>query len=273
LQALGWIVGRNLRIEQRWALGEVARYRQAAVELVALEPEVILVAGAGVLAVRQANPNMPMVFPQAIDPVGAGFVGSLSRPGGNATGFMQFEFSLAGKWLQLLREAAPGVARVGLLREAANPAGIGQWAALQVAAEPTALELSPLAIRDAGEIERGVAAFAREPNGGLIVGVGGGVVVHRRAIIESAARHRLPAIYPYRYMAAEGGLMSYGIDLVEQYRRSASYVDRILRGEKPGDLPVQKPTKYDLAVNLKAAKALGLTVPPTLLARADEVIE
>ena len=273
LQALGWIVGRNLRIDQRWALGEVARYRQAAVELVALEPDVILVAGAGVLAVRQANPNMPMVFPQAIDPVGAGFVASLSRPGGNATGFMQFEFSLAGKWLQLLREAAPGVARIGLLREAANPAGIGQWAALQVAAEPTALELSPLAIRDAGEIERGVAAFGREPNGGLIVGVGGGVVVNRRAIIESASRHRLPAIYPYRYMAAEGGLMSYGIDLVEQYRRSASYVDRILRGEKPGDLPVQKPTKYDLAVNLKTAKALGLTVPPTLLARADEVIE
>jgi putative ABC transport system substrate-binding protein len=273
MQALGWIVGRNLRIDQRWTMGEVARYRQAAMELVALGPDVVVAAGAGVLAMRQANPNVPMVFTQTIDPVGSGFVSSLSRPGGNATGFMQFEFSLAGKWLQLLREVAPGVTRVGLLREAANPAGIGQWAALQVAAEPTGLELSPISIRDAGEIERSVAAFAREPNGGLIVGVGGGVVVHRRAIIDSAARHRLPAIYPYRYMPADGGLMSYGVDLVEQYRRVASYVDRILRGEKPGDLPVQKPTKYDLVVNLKTAKTLGISMPQTLLARADEVIE
>jgi putative ABC transport system substrate-binding protein len=273
LQALGWIVGRNLRIDQRWTMGEVARYRQAAMELVALGPDVVLAAGAGVLAVRQANPNVPTVFTQTIDPVGSGFVTSLSRPGGNATGFMQFEFSLAGKWFQLLREVAPGLTHFGLLREAANPAGIGQWAALQVAVEPTGLELSSLAIRDAGEIERGVAAFAREPNGGLIVGVGGGVVVNRRAIIDSAARHRLPAVYPYRYMATDGGLMSYGVDLVEQYRRAASYVDRILRGEKPGDLPVQKPTKYNLAVNLKTAKTLDLTMPPALLARADEVIE
>jgi putative ABC transport system substrate-binding protein len=273
MQALGWIVGRNLRIDQRWAMGEVARYRQAAIELAALGPDVVLVAGAGVLPMRQVNPNLPMVFPQAIDPIGSGFVASLSRPGGNVTGFMQFEFSLAGKWLQLLREVAPGVTRVGLLREAANPAGIGQWAALQVAAEPTGLELSTLAIGGAGEIERGVAAFAREPNGGLIVAAGGGTVVHRRTIIDSAARHRLPAIYPYRYMAADGGLMSYGTDLVEQWRRSASYVDRILRGEKPGDLPVQKPTKYVLVVNLKTAKALGISMPQTLLARAEEVIE
>ncbi len=273
LQALGWIVGRNLRIDQRWALGEAGRYRQAAVELVALGPDVILAAGAGVLAVRQVDPKVPVVFPQALDPVGSGFVASLSRPGGTATGFMQFEFSLAGKWLQLLMEAAPGVTRVGLLREAANPAGIGQWAALQVAAEPTGLELSPLSIRDAGEIERGITAFAREPNSGLIVGVGGGTVVHRRAIIDSAARNRLPAVYPYKFMATEGGLMSYGVDLVEQYRRAASYVDRILRGEKPADLPVQKPTKYYLIANLKTAKALGITMPSSLLARADEVIE
>jgi putative tryptophan/tyrosine transport system substrate-binding protein len=273
LQALGWIVGRNLRIDQRWALGEAGRYRQAAVELVALGPDVILAAGAGVLAVRQVDPKVPVVFPQALDPVGSGFVASLSRPGGTATGFMQFEFSLAGKWLQLLMEAAPGVTRVGLLREAANPAGIGQWAALQVAAEPTGLELSPLSIRDAGEIERGITAFAREPNSGLIVGVGGGTVVHRRAIIDSAARNRLPAVYPYKFIATEGGLMSYGVDLVEQYRRAASYVDRILRGEKPADLPVQKPTKYYLIANLKTAKALGITMPSSLLARADEVIE
>ena len=273
LQALGWIVGRNLRIDQRWALGEAGRYRQAAVELVALGPDVILAAGAGVLAVRQVDPKVPVVFPQALDPVGSGFVASLSRPGGTATGFMQFEFSLAGKWLQLLMEAAPGVTRVGLLREAANPAGIGQWAALQVAAEPTGLELSPLSIRDAGEIERGITAFAREPNSGLIVGVGGGTVVHRRAIIDSAARNCLPAVYPYKFMATEGGLMSYGVDLVEQYRRAASYVDRILRGEKPADLPVQKPTKYYLIANLKTAKALGITMPSSLLARADEVIE
>ncbi len=273
LQALGWIVGRNLRIDQRWTMGEATRYRQAAMELVALGPDVVLAAGAGVLAVREANPNLPMVFTQTIDPVGSGFVTSLSRPGGNATGFMQFEYSLAGKWFQLLREVAPGLTHFGLLREAINPAGIGQWAALQVAVEPTALELSSLGIRDTGEIERGVAAFAREPNGGLIVGVGGGAVVHRRAIIDSAARHRLPAVYPYRYMAADGGLVSYGVDLVEQYRQAASYVDRILRGEKPGDLPVQKPTKYNLAVNLKTAKALGISMPQTLLARADEVIE
>ena len=271
LQALGWVVGRNIWIDQRWALGEASR--QAAEELIALGPDAMLVAGAGVLAVRRASPTLPVVFPQAVDPVGAGFVNSLSRPGGNATGFMQFEFSLAGKWLQLLREAAPGVNRFGLLRDAANPAGIGQWAALQVAVEPTGLELSPISNRNAGEIERGIAAFAREPNGGLIVGVGGGATVYRRAIIDSAAQYRLPAVYPYRYMAVDGGLMSFGVDLVEQYRRSASYVDRILRGEKPANLPVQKPTKYNLTINLKTAKALGITMPPPLLARADEVIE
>ncbi len=273
LQTLGWAIGRNLRMDQRWALGEVTRYRQAAMELLALGPDVVLVAGAGVLAVRQASPAVPIVFPQAIDPVGAGFVASLSRPGGNTTGFMQFEFSLAGKWLQLLREVAPSTTRVGLLREAANPAGIGQWAALQVAVEPTGLELSPLPVHNTREIERDIAEFARDPYGGLIVGVGGGSVVHRQTIIDSAARHRLPTVYPYRYMAAEGGLMSYGIDLVEQYRRASSYVDRILKGEKPGDLPVQKPTKYDLTFNLKTARALGVTVSPALLARADEVIE
>ncbi len=273
LQELGWIVGRNVIIEIRWASGDFQRYWQAATELAALSPDVLLVAGAGVAAAQRTNPNVPIVFPQAIDPVGAGFVASLARPGGNTTGFAQFEFSLAGKWLQILKEVAPGVTRVGLLREPANPAGIGQWAALQVAVEPLGIEVSPLSIRNAEEVRRDIDAFAREPNGGLIVGVGAGAVVHRQIIIEAIARHRLPAIYPYRYMATEGGLMAYGVDLAAQYRRAAGYVDRILKGEKAGNLPVQKPTKYDLTLNLKTARALGFTMPPALLARADEVIE
>ena len=273
LQSLGWTVGQNLRIDHRWATGDADRFRQAAAELIQLAPDVVVVSGAAVLAVQRSSRTVPIVFVQAVDPVGAGFVTSLARPSGNATGFMQFEYSLAGKWLQLLREIAPGVNRVGLLRDPATPAGIGQWAALQVATEPTGLELSTLSVRDAREIERGIAAFAREPNGGLIVAVGGSGAVNRQAIIENIARHRMPAVYPDRYMAADGGLISYGIDLIEHYRQAAGYVDRILKGAKPGDLPVQRPTKYLLTINLKTAKALGIAMPPALLARADEVIE
>ena len=269
----GWATGRNLRIDLRWASGDIGRYREAAVELNSLSPDVMLVAGAAVGPAQRVTRTVPIVFPQAIDPVGAGFVASLNRPGSNVTGFMQFEYSLTGKWLELLREIAPGVTRVGMLREPLNPAGIGQWAALQVATEPAGIEVSTLSIRSAEEIERGITGFAREPGGGLIVAVGAGGVIHRRTIIETAARLKLPAVYPDRHMAVDGGLIAYGINLAAQYRRAAGYVDRILKGAKPADLPVQKPTKYELTVNLKTAKALGVTLPPTLLARADEVIE
>lgn len=273
MQDLGWALGSNVRYDVRWASGDFERYRQAATELLSLSPDVMLVAGAGVTAAQRGSRTVPIVFPQAVDPVGAGFVSGLARPGGNTTGFMQFEYSLVGKWFDLLREIAPGVARVGMLREPANPAGIGQWAALQVAVDPAGIEVSPLSIRNPSEIRRDIDAFAQESNGGLIIGVGAGSVVYRQTIIENAARHRLPAIYPYRYMATEGGLIAYGVDLAAQYRRAASYVDRILKGEKPANLPVQKPTKYTLTVNLKTAKALGITLPPSILARADEVIE
>lgn len=273
MQELGWTIGSNIRFDVRWASGDFQRYRQAAAELIALSPDVVLVAGAGVTAVQRASGTVPIVFPQAVDPVGAGFVVGLARPGGNTTGFMQFEYSLVGKWFDLLKEVAPGITRVGMLREPANPAGIGQWAALQVAVDPAGIEVSSLSIRNAAEVRRDIDAFAQEPNGCLVVGVGAGGVVNRQTIIEGAARHRLPAIYPYRYMATEGGLMAYGVDLTAQYRRAASYVDRILKGEKPANLPVQRPIKYTLTVNLKTAKAMALTVPPSLLARADEVIE
>ena len=273
LQALGWTVGHNLRIDQRWFVGDDERFRQSAAELVALSPDVILVSGAGVLAVQRASRNVPIVLSQSIDPVGAGFVASLARPGGNVTGFMQFEYSLSGKWLQLLKELVPGMTRVAVLREPAAPAGIGQWAVIQAAAEPIGVEPTPIGIREAAEIERGIDAFAHGGNGGLIAGVSARLALHRQTIIASAARHRLPTVYPYRYLAAAGGLLSYGPDLAAQYRGAAGYIDRILKGEKPADLPVQKPTKYELVINLKTAKTLGLTVPPALLARADEVIE
>jgi putative ABC transport system substrate-binding protein len=256
-----------------WYTGDAERYRQNALELVALAPDVILVAGSGVLALQRASPTVPIVLSQAIDPVGAGFVANLARPGANVTGFMQFEFSLAGKWLQLLKECAPSLVRVGVLREPGNPAGIGQWAVIQAAAEPIGVELTPISIHSATEIERSIAAFAGEGEGGLIVAVGADTAIHRQAIIASAAQHRLPAIYPHRYMAAGGGLMSYGINLTGQYRLAAGYVDRILKGEKPANLPVQKPTKYELTINLKTATALGMSIPQTLLSRADEVIE
>jgi putative tryptophan/tyrosine transport system substrate-binding protein len=274
LQELGWSVGRNLRIDHRWGPSDSERYRQHAAELVALAPDVILGAGVGLVeAVQRASRSMPMVLAQSIDPVGAGAVASLARPGGNVTGFTQFEYSLSGKWLELLKELAPGVTRVGVLRDHTLAAGIGQWAVIQAVAEPIGVELTPIEVRDAKEIERGIAAFARGSNGGLIVPVSSRATIHRQHIIASASRHQLPAVYPYRYFAAAGGLISYGPDLTNQYRRAAGYVDRILKGEKPADLPVQRPTKYELVMNLKTAKALGIEVPPTLLARADEVIE
>ena len=273
LQELGWAVGRNMRIDYRWSVGDVARLRRDAAELVALKPEVILAGvGATTPALQQATRTVPIVFAQGIDPVGNSYVESLARPGANSTGFIQFEYSFAGKWMELLKEVAPGVTRVGVLREP-GPAAIGQWAIIQAVAQPLGVELRPIELHDAGEIERSLSAFARFPNGGLIVVVSAASLIHRELIITLAARHRLPAVYAYRVFVTSGGLITYGPDIVSQYRRAASYVDRILKGEKPADLPVQAPTKYELVINLKTAKALGLDVPPMLLARADEVIE
>jgi len=274
LQALGWTIGRNLRLDHRWVQTDREGLRKAAGELVALSPDVILGAGGvAVDAVRPASRSMPIVLAQSIDPVGAGYVASLARPGGNVTGFINFEYSLAGKWLQLLKEIAPGVTNVAVVRDTIAAAGIGQWAVIQAAAEPLGVELTPIIPRDANAIERGVAAFAGGSNGGVIVPFGSAATVHRQTIIASAARHRLPAVFSLHYFAVDGGLISYGPDLADQYRRAAGYVDRILKGEKPADLPMQKPTKYALTVNLKTAKALGLTMPESVLARADEVIE
>jgi putative ABC transport system substrate-binding protein len=275
LQEAGWTVGRNLLIDVRWSAGDVARLRRNAAELVALSPDVI-VAGFGptVPILQQATRTVPIVFAQSVDPVGGGFVDSLARPGGNATGFIQFEYGLAGKWLGLLKEIAPQVSRVGVVRELeGGPVGIGQWAVIQAFASPMGVELSPINLRDGGETERAVSSFARGPNNGLIVVVGTQATIQRELIVTLVARHRLPAVYFNRFFVEAGGLMSYGANLIDQYRRAAAYVDRILKGEKPADLPVQAPTTYQLAINLKTAKALGLTVPPTLLARADEVIE
>jgi len=275
LQQAGWTLGQNVQVDTLWASGDAARLRQSTAELLALSPDIIMAGGRAasiVPQVRQAGRDIPIVFVQGVDPVGTGYVASLARPGGNVTGFTQFEYTLSAKWLQLLREIAPGMTRAAVLREPGG-AGIGQWAVLQAAASSPAVELSPVNAGDPAEVERAVAAFAREPNGGLIVVVSSWATVHRELIIALATKHRLPAIYPYRYFVAGGGLVSYGTDLVDQYRRGAGYVDRILKGEKPADLPVQAPTKYELVINLKTAKALGLTVPETLLARADEVIE
>jgi putative tryptophan/tyrosine transport system substrate-binding protein len=272
LQELGWTVGRNVQIDYRWATGDANRMRYAA-ELVALGPDVIL-ASSGVVvgALQQTTRTVPIVFVTAIDPVGAGLVASLARPGGNATGFAAYEFSLAAKWLQLLKEIAPGVTRVGVMRDATGNAGIGQWAVIQAFAEQLGVECTPLAIHDAKEIERGIAAFERGGSGGLIVSLAALATVHGQTIIANAAKHRLPAVYPFRYFVTAGGLISYGPYLTNQYRRAAGYVDRILKGEKPADLPVQKPTRYELVLNLKTKKALGLEVPLTLLTRLDEVI-
>jgi putative ABC transport system substrate-binding protein len=275
LQQLGWADGRNVRIETRWATTNADDIRRHAAELAALAPDVIL-AGTGTVTVApllQATRTVPIVFALVIDPVGAGFVDSLARPGGNATGFISFEYSLAGKWLELLKEIAPRVTRAAVLRDAAVSPGIGQFGAIQSVAPSFGVELSPFNVRDAAEIERAVAAFARSPNGCLIVTAGPSASRHRDLIIALAARHRLPAVYNERPFIAAGGLISYGPDYIDQYRRAAGYVDRILKGEKPADLPVQTPTKYELVINLKTAKVLGLSVPPTLIARADEVIE
>jgi putative ABC transport system substrate-binding protein len=274
MQEFGWSVGRNLRVDLRWGGDDADRTRQYAAELAALSPDVMLAAGGPIIrAMQQATRTLPIVFAQSIDPVGAGVVASLARPGGNVTGFLQFEYSLSGKWPELLKDIVPRLKRIGVLRDPSNPAGIGQWAIIQAAAAAAGMEVTPLAVRDPGEIERGVAAFAGEPNGGLIVPVSASAVRHRDAIVASAARHRLAVVSPYRHFVAAGGLVSYGAELLVQYRRSAGYVDRILKGEKPADLPVQAPTKYELVINLRTAKALDLEIPPTLLARADEVIE
>jgi putative ABC transport system substrate-binding protein len=274
LQQLGWAEGRNVRIDYRWGAGDADRIRRYAAELVALGPDVILAQGApAMVALQQATRSVPIVFGDVIDPVGAGFVDSLARPGGNITGFMLREYGMSGKWLELLKEIAPRVTRVAVLRDPALASGGGQLGAIQSVAPSFGVELSPVGVRDAGEIERAVTAFARSPNGGLIVTGSVLANIHRNLIIALAARHKLPAVYFARYFVIGGGLISYGPDTIDPHRRAAGYVDRILKGEKPADLPVQAPTKYETVLNLKTAKALGLEVPPTLLARADEVIE
>jgi putative tryptophan/tyrosine transport system substrate-binding protein len=274
LQQSGWTKGHNLQIDYRRGAGDTNSTRRYADELVALAPDVILASGGTVVgALLQATRTVPIVFTQTPDPVAAGFVASLARPGGNATGFTTAEYGTSGKWLELLKEIAPSVTQAAVLRDPSIPAGIGQFASIQSVAPSFGVELSPVDVRDASEIERDVTAFARGSNRGLIVTSSGLAAVHRQLIIKLAARYRLPAIYSYRYFATSGGLISYGPDPIDQYRRAAGYVDRILKGEKAADLPVQAPTKYELAINLKAAKVLGLTVPPTLISRADEVIE
>ena len=273
LQKLGWTDGGNVRIDTRWAAGDVDLFRRYAAELFALAPDVILANGALALRpLQQASRTVPIVFVNVPDPVGAGFVASLARPGGNSTGFTSFEYSLASKWLELLKEIAPRVMRAAVVRDPSNPGGIGEFAAIQGAAASSGVELSPVDIRYAAEIERAVAAFAHQSNSGLIVTTAGSAA-HYSLIIALAARHLLPAVYPFRYHVTAGGLISYGPNIVDQYRRASGYVDRILKGEQPADLPVQAPTKYELVINLKTAKALGLEIPTTVLARADEVIE
>jgi putative ABC transport system substrate-binding protein len=274
LQQLGWSEGRNLKVDYRWGLNDIERTRTYAAELVALAPDVILSTGSvAVSQLLQVTRTIPIVFTIVPDPVGAGFVDSLSRPGGNATGFMLFEYGLSGKWLELLKEITPGLMRAAVLRDLATPAGNAQFGAIQAVAPSLGIEVSPVNVRDAGEIERAVAAFARSANGGLIVTGSASATLHRYLFVALAAQHKLPAVYANRFYVTGGGLISYGPDFLDQYRRAAGYIDRILRGEKPGELPVQAPVKFELAINLKTAKALGLDVPPTLLARADEVIE
>ena len=274
LQQLGWADGRNFRIDVRTGGGDADRTRRYAEELVALAPDVILVTGAaGVTPMLKATRTVPVVFTNAVDPVGAGFVDSLARPGGNATGFVSFEYGLSAKLLELLKEVAPGVKRVAVIRDPDISAGTGQFGAIQAAAPSLGLDLIAINPREGGEVERAIAAFARTPNGGLITTSSALAVIRRDLIIGLAAKHKLPAIYYRRLFAASGGLASYGPDVIDQLRRAADYVDRILKGEKPAELPVQAPNKYELVINLKTAKALGLTIPPSVLARADEVIE
>jgi putative tryptophan/tyrosine transport system substrate-binding protein len=273
LHQLGWSDGRNVRIDIRWSV-DADRNRRAQ-ELVALKPDVIVAAqSASVAALQQITHTVPIVFANVVDPVGAGFVASLARPGGNTTGFSAFEYSLSGKWLELLKEIAPSITRAAILRDPALAAGIGQFAAIQALAPPSiAVELTPINARDPAEIERGIIAFARERNGGLIITASQSALDYRNLIISLATRHFLPNVYPFRYYAANGGLASYGPDPIDPFKHASEYVDRILKGENAADLPVQAPTKYELVINLKTAKAFGLEVPPQLLARADEVIE
>ena len=274
LQQLSWTDGRNVRIDLRWAAGDAERIHKYAAELIALAPDVILAPGAAAVGpLIQATRTVPIVFTNVTDPVGAGLVDSLAQPGGNATGFTLFEYGMSAKWLELLKQIAPDVTRAAVVRDATNSAGVGQWGAIQTAAPSFGIEVSPVNMRDAGEIERGVAALARSSNGGLVVTGSPLANVHRNLIVALAARHKLPAVYSTHRFVTGGGLMSYGPNIIDAYRRAASYVDRILKGEKPANLPVQAPTKYELVINLKTAKALGLDVPATLLARADEVIE
>jgi putative tryptophan/tyrosine transport system substrate-binding protein len=273
LQQLGWTDGHNVRMDVRWGQNDVEHDRKYAAELVALTPDVILAVGTlSVAALQRETRTIPIVFDSVSDPVGAGFVDSLARPGGNTTGFMIYEYGLSGKWLEFLKQIAPWVMRAAVVRNSANPAGVAQFGAIRAMASPLGVDVSPINVRDASEIEAAMATFAQSPNGGLIV-TGSASQVYRDLIIRLAAQHRLPAIYSNRDMVAGGGLMSYGPDWLDQFRRGAAYVDRVLKGEKPADLPVQAPVKYELVINLKTAKALSLDVPPTLLAIADEVIE
>ena len=273
LQQLGWTGGHDVQIETRWATSNIEARKHAA-ELVALAPDLILATGSPtVAALQQATRSVPIVFVNVADPVGAGFVDGLARPGGNITGFALYEYSMSGKFLELLKEIAPRVTRVAVLRDPAIAAGSGQLGVIQALAPSFGVELTPIGVREPGEIERGISAIAHGPNGGVIVTGSPLAVIHRELIIALAARHRLPAVYFYRFFVREGGLISYGPDSIDPYRRAAGYVDRILKGEKPADLPVQAPTKFELAINVKTAKTLGLDVPDSLLARADEVIE
>jgi putative ABC transport system substrate-binding protein len=276
LQQSGWEVGRNLRIDTRWTAGRdsAQRMRESAAELAGLAPEVILATGSAATSpLLQATRTIPIVFVHTPDPVGAGFVSSMSRPGGNATGFINFEYGIGAKWLELLKEVAPTTTRAAIIRDAAITAGIGMWGAIQAVAPALGIDVTPVNMHDAQEIERAIGAFAQTSNGGLILTGSGLAITHRDLVITLASQYKLPAVYFERAFVTAGGLVSYGADLVDQYRQAARYVDRILKGEKPADLPVQAPTKYDLVLNLKTAKALGLEIPPTLLARADEVIE
>jgi putative ABC transport system substrate-binding protein len=274
LAKLGWTPKTNVVIEYRWGGGDADKMRRQAAELAAHAPDVIFVnGGLGLERLLQATRSVPIVFAIVPDPLGSGFIESLSRPGGNATGFLMFEYSLSGKWVELLKEIAPDLTRAAILRDPTIAAGTGQFAVIQSVAPSRGVEVIPINMRDAVEIERAVAAFARSSNGGLIVTAGTAAIVGRELIPALAAKYKLPAVYPARDFVTSGGLVSYAADLFDQYRRSASYIDRILRGEKPADMPVQAPTKYELVINLKTATALGLDVPPTLLARADEVIE
>ena len=274
LKERGWTLGSNLQIEYRWGAGDANLYRKYAAELVALAPDAILaIGGTAVAALQAATRTVPIVFAKATDPVSRGLVASLARPGGNTTGFVQYEFATAGKWLELLKQIVPNVKRAAVIRDVSETSGIGQMAAIQAVAPSFGIEVSPIDARDAGEIERAITEFARSSDGGLIVTESGKSIVHRKLIITLAAKHRLPAVYPYRYFVTDGGLISYGPDELDAFRLAADYVDRILRGEKPADLPVQAPTKYELVINLKTAKALGLAIPQSLLATASDVIE